>query len=300
MDRQVVSLVLGRLGLALVTHSDRQLRGLRRHRDAAGRRRADPARPGRDRGGRRRPAHGDASRRPGDPALPALARRAAPGRSRHLLRQQHAHRRAHRRPARQHAQARVGHRHGGGARGAVPRHHHRDVPRPALRPGGEHARRRHHLGAGVHDRDPRRAGLRGLAALAARALLRERRHRPSRRAPRLRHAGHHAGRRHLGADDPHDPRRGHRDAEDALCRDGAAQGRLAPAHRAAPRPAERGRPDRQRRRALALLPGRRRHHRRDDLQLSRHRQAHGRRGLHPRPAADPDLRDDLLPRATSP
>ena len=42
-----------------------------------------------------------------------------------------------------------------------------------------HARRRHHLGAGVHDRDPRRAGLRGLAALAAGALLRQRRHRPS-------------------------------------------------------------------------------------------------------------------------
>ena len=37
--------------------------------------------------------------------------------------------------ARQHAQARGGHRHGGGARGAVSRHHHRDVPRPALRPG---------------------------------------------------------------------------------------------------------------------------------------------------------------------
>ena len=73
---------------------------------------------------------------------------------------------------------------------------------------------------------------------------------------RLRHAGHHARRRHLGADDPHDPRGGHRDAEDALYRDGAAQGRLAPAHRIAPRPAERDRADRQRRRAsLSYLVG---------------------------------------------
>ena len=59
-------------------------------------------------------------------------------------------------------------------------------------------------------------------------------------------------------------------------------------------------PDRQCRRPVALLPGRRGHHRGDDLQLSRHRQAHGRRRRHPRPAAHPDLRDDLLPRLPRP
>ena len=72
------------------------------------------------------------------------------------------------------------------------------------------------------------------------------------------------------------------------------------AHRAAPRPAQRGRADRQCRRPVAVLSGRRRHHRRDDLQLSRDRQADGRCRSHPRPAADPDLRDDLLPRLSRP
>ena len=86
--------------------SDRLLRGVLRDRDAARRRRADPARPGRDPRGRGRPARGDASQRSGDPALPALACRAAPRRPRHLLCQQHAGRGADRRAARQHAEAR--------------------------------------------------------------------------------------------------------------------------------------------------------------------------------------------------
>src|SRR5262249_16134174 len=52
----------------------------------------------------------------------------------------------------------------------------------------------------------------------------------------------------------------------------------------------------QRRGVVALLSAGRRDHRGDDLQLSRHRKADGGRGFHPRPPADPDLRDDLLPR----
>ena len=135
MDRQVVSLVLGRLGLALVTilivsfvvfAATAMLPG-----DVAqillGQAATEEAV-----AGLRAAMHLD------DPAILRFLRwlaGLAPGRPRHLLRQQHARRRADRRPARQHAQARGGHHHGGGARGALPRHHHRHVPRPALRPG---------------------------------------------------------------------------------------------------------------------------------------------------------------------
>ena len=101
----------------------------------------------------------DASRRPGDPALPALARRAASRRSRHLLCQ-----RACPSPtliggaARQHAQARRHHRAGRGAPGAVARHHRRDVARLGSTTGWSTSLvDRHHLGAGIHGRDPRRA-----------------------------------------------------------------------------------------------------------------------------------------------
>ena len=60
---------------------------------------------------------------------------------------------------------------------------------------------------------------------------------------------HDAHLRDRGADDAHDTRRRDRPARGAVHRDGAAEGRLAAAHRARARAAERGRADRQRGRA---------------------------------------------------
>ena len=64
--------------------------------------------------------------------------------------------------------------------------------------------------------------------------------------------------------------------------------------------AERGRADRQRGRAEPVVPAGRRDHRRDHLQLPRHRQADGRRRDAARHAAGAGLRDDLLRRLPDP
>ena len=180
MDRQVVSLVLGRLGHRAHHAADRLLRGLRRHRDAARRRRADPARPGGDAGGGRRPARRDAPRRPGDPALPALARRAAAAatsappmpttcRSPTLIGG----------AARQHAEARGGHRLFAVPVALFARHHHRHAAAARSTTGSSP---RSSIGViSVPEfmvATLARAGLRRLAPMAARALLRATSHSP--------------------------------------------------------------------------------------------------------------------------
>jgi hypothetical protein len=198
--------------------------------------------------------------------------------------------------------AAAGRRHGAvlGADRAHAGHRLGGVARLVVRPRGlDHGGGRG-VGAGVPGRDAGGAGVRGQAAMAAGAFVRQRHRVAGPDAARLRHAGAGAVLRDRGADDAHDARRGHRPAGGAVHRDGAAEGRLADAHGARACAAQCGGADRQRGGAEPVVPAGRRDHRGDDLQLPGHRQADGRRRLAARHAAGADLRHDLLLRLPDP
>ena len=132
-----------------------------------------------------------------------------------------------------------------GSHRAVARDRGRGVARLLVRPRRIDRRGRDCFGARIPGRNACRARVRGAAALAAGALVRQRHRIAGPIAAGVRDAGADAMLRDRRADDAHEPCRSDRPAGSALHRDGASEGRVAAAHRAGARASQRGRSHRR-------------------------------------------------------